>query len=288
MIGERNLAPGWFPPILVVETPFPPDDSSAGYERGTYVSQAWDEATTYAAIELADKVVDHLDALTKSKTDAPDRNTRLKEFCRRFAERAFRRPLSDDERHLFVDAPFEGNGDGTSAARKAVLLTLKSPRFLYLGLKAGSPDDYTVASRLSFGLWDSLPDRELLEAASRGKLHTHDEAARQAQRMLADPRARSKLRQFFHHWLRVDPTREISKDQETYPGFDEGVVSDLLTSLDLFLEEVLWSEASDFRRLLLDDGVYLNARLRIISVSRFLRKTVSRELPWARPCERAF
>lgn len=261
-IPERNLSPHWCPPLLVLETKFPPDDGSVGYERGTSVSASWDQATTYAALEIANKVTANLEPLAKCKADAPDRKQRLQEFCLRFTERAFRRPLTDEQKRFFVTAHFEGSNDLESAVKKVVLLVLKSPRFLYLGLHSGAPDDYEVASRLSFGLWDSLPDPELLRTAAQGKLRTPEEVARQAQRMLTSPRTRAKLRAFFHRWLRGDRASEgLAKDKQLFPDFDEAVASDLLTSLDLFVEEVVWSKASDFRQLLLADYLYLNDRL---------------------------
>ncbi len=261
VIPERNLAPDWFPPTLVVETPFPPDDRSTGYERGTSISEAWDKATTDAALEIAARVTENLDGLAKCKPDAPDRIERLKEFCGRLAERAFRRPLADEERQFFIDAPFKGAPEAETAVKRSVLRVLKSPRFLYPGVEGVGSADYAVASRLSFGLWDSLPDRELLDAAAQGRLRTPDEVAARAQRMLSNPRAKAKVREFFHQWLRLKPADDITKDKDLYPGFDEAVVSDLRTSLDLFLDDVAWGEASDFRRLFLADYVYVNPRL---------------------------
>ena len=78
-----------------------------------------------------------------------------------------------------------------TAVKRVVLLALKSPRFLYRETSRGRPDSYDVASRLSFGLWDSLPDQTLLEAAASGQLATRDQVARQAERMVNDPRARA-------------------------------------------------------------------------------------------------
>lgn len=79
--------------------------------------------------------------------------------------------------------------------------------------------------------------------------------------MLQDPRAKAKLRNFFHHWLEMDKAEDISKDPKTFPDFNESVQSDLRTSLDTFLEHVVWSEASDYRQLLLADYLFLNGRL---------------------------
>jgi hypothetical protein len=144
--------------------------------------------------------------------------------------------------------------------KRVVLLVLKSPRFLYREITGGS-DSHAVASRLAFGLWDSLPDRELLEAAAAGKLATHDQVVGQAGRMLADLRARSKVRTFFLQWLKVDPAPDLSKAKEQFPGFDKNVAADLRTSLDLFLDEVVWKGNSDFRQLFVADYLFLNGRL---------------------------
>jgi len=261
VIPRRNLSPNSPPELLVLKTPFPPDDRSAGYERGTSVSKAWDQATTDAAIEVAGYVVVHLRELAGVGDAAVDREAKLREFCRRFAERAFRRPLTDEQTAFFIDRQFKGVGDLETAVKRVGLLVLKSPRFLYREIGGGRPDGYEVASRLSFGLWDSLPDQMLLDAAAAGQLATREQVTRQAERMVADFRTRSKLREFFLHWLKVDQAPDIVKDPKRFPQFTEAVVSDLRTSLDLFLDDVIGSEASDFRQLLRADYVYLNGRL---------------------------
>jgi hypothetical protein len=261
VIPERNLSPNWFPPVLVVNTPFPPDDSSVGYERGSSVSAAWDQSTTEAALEIAARIAENLSALANCKDDAPDRAQRVKEFCERFVERAFRRPLTDEQKEFFVDRRFADGEALEASVKKVVLLALKSPRFLYLGLHDGTPDDYEVASRLSFGLWDTLPDPPLLQAAAQGQLRTPEQVAAQAERMLANPRTRAKLRYFFSKWLPVERAYDVSKDQQLFPEFDRQVASDSFASLDLFLDDVAWSPAADFRQLLLADWLFVNPRL---------------------------
>ena len=94
VIPQHSLSPNLLPETFVVTTPFPPDDRSVGYERGTSVSKAWDQAATDAAIEVTAHVADHLDVLSGVRKEAPDREQRLREFCRQFAGRAFRRPSS--------------------------------------------------------------------------------------------------------------------------------------------------------------------------------------------------
>src|SRR5439155_24078667 len=134
---------------------------------------------------------------------ASDRGPRLRDFCRRLAERAFRRPLTEEQRRLFIDRQFEAAREPETAVKRVVLLVLKSPRFLYREV-GGGPDAYDVASRLAFALWDSLPDQGLLAEAAAGKLATREQVARQAERMLADSRARAKVRDFLQRWLKVD------------------------------------------------------------------------------------
>lgn len=261
-IPERHLSPQRVPETLVITTPFPPDDRSTGFERGASVSKAWDQAATYSAVEVAGYVVKNLSRLAKTKDDAPDRAQQAREFCRQFVERAFRRPLNDEQRAFFVDRHFDAAADLNLAVKKSLLLTLKSPRFLYHEAAGGGGDAFDVASRMSLALWDSLPDRQLREAAARGQLQTRDQVIRQAERMLNDMRTQAKLRDFFHQWLRVDRADDLSKDRSLYPDFDEQVASDLRVSLDLFLDDVVWnSEGADFRQLLQADFLFLNGRL---------------------------
>jgi hypothetical protein len=261
VIPQRSLSPNPFPETFVSRTPFPPDDRSVGYERGTSISKAWDLATTDAALETADYVAAHLKELSGVADDAQDREARRRDFSAKFVERAFRRPLLPEQREFFIDRQFRDSRDSTVAVKRVVLLALKSPRFLYRELGAGRPDSFDVASRLSFGLWDSLPDQALWEAAASGRLATRDQVADQARRMVADLRACAKLRAFFLQWLRVDMGPEVAKDPKLFPGFDETVVSDLRNSLELFLDDIITSDSADFRELLSAGSLYLNGRL---------------------------
>ena len=265
---------------FVVTTRFPPDDRSVGWEKATSISKEWDQATTAAAIEVATMMASRCDEFAGTKRDAADRDEILKAFCRRFAERAFRRPLDDEQRQVFVDRHFTEGVDAETAVKRAVLLTLKSPRFLYrelgarsltlrVGTDAGKPDSesqatsdpFDVASRVSFAMYDSLPDQALLNAATKGELKTREQVAQQATRLLADPRTRSKLREFLLTWLKVEHVPDVSKDSERFPEFNATLANDLRTSLELFLDEIIKSDSADFRQLLLADGIYLNGRL---------------------------
>ncbi|MBI3858601.1 MAG: DUF1592 domain-containing protein [Planctomycetes bacterium] len=260
LVPERALSPGRYPPTFVVSTAFPPDDRSMGYERGNMVSRAWDDATTQAAIEAAGWLLPRLKTFARVSIDGADGKKNLQAFCRKFVERAFRRPLTPAQQEFFVDRHLAA-GDLETAAKKIVILTLKSPRFLYREVGSEQPDAFDVASRISFGLWDSLPDAPLLEAAAAGKLSTPAEIVKQVERMLPDARTRAKMRLFLYRWLNLERVQELDKDDKQFPEFNDQVVSDLRTSLNLFLDDIIWGDSSDFRQLLLSDAVYLNGRL---------------------------
>jgi hypothetical protein len=261
IIEARSLSTARVAPTFVLTTPFPPDDSSVGYERGTAVSKEWDEATTQAALEVASYVVRNLDRLSRSKPNDTNRVAKVQAFCEQFAANAFRRPLTDEQKRAIVTAQFKQAPKTDEAVKRVVLLTLKSPQFIYLGLGGRKPDDYEVASRLATGLWDSLPDAELSKAAAQGALRTPEQVAAQSRRMLADPRARAKMRVFLHQWLQVNRAEDLSKDAKLFPDFTPDLISDLRTSLNLFLDDVMWSEGSDYRKLLQADYLFLNNRL---------------------------
>ena len=261
VVSRDYLSPHHFPESYFVSTPFPPDDRSTGFERGSSVSKEWERATTEAAIEVADYVVLRLNDLSGGAQPGPEYETRLREFCRQFVRRAFRRPLSAEEQSLYVDRQFEGVTDPEIAVHRVVLFALKSPRFLYHGIGDTPGDAFGKAARLAFALWDAPPDTTLLNAAAEGKLSNREELMHQADRMSRHPLCRFKLREFFWQWMKLDQVREMEKSNELFPGFDSTVSQDLRMSLELFLNEVIASDNSDFRQLLLADSIYLNGRL---------------------------
>jgi len=256
-LPARVLIPRTGPPVCVLSTPFPPDDRSIGYERGTSVSQEWLAATTAAALEAADHVVDRIDRLAAVGRDPADREPRLRAFAAAFAERAFRRPLDAEMRALVIDRPFADAPDLDTGLRRSLVAVLGSPRFLFHEV---GDDPFATASRLSFGLWDSIPDEPLRQAAARGDLRTPEQIRGQAERMLSDRRTRAKVRDFLFAWLRVDLGPDLTKDATRHPDFTPEVAADLRTSLELFLDEAVWA-GGDFRRLFTAAEIPLNGRL---------------------------
>ncbi|MGL4422598.1 MAG: DUF1592 domain-containing protein, partial [Gemmataceae bacterium] len=261
VIPSRFLSPQNLPVAFASAVPFPPDDRSYGWERGTTISKEWDAATTEGAMEAAGFVLKNIKELTASNQKATDRVGKIRKLAERLAEHAFRRPLTPAEKRLYVDRHFEATPkDPDSAIKRVVLMLFKSPQFLYRETKL-TPEPFAVASRVSYSLWDTLPDDQLRQASSENKWMDAGALNWHVERLGADPRASRKLHRFLHHWLGLDMAHEISKNSSKFPGFDAVAIHDLRTSLDMTLAEILQSPEADFRKLFTEDRIYLNNRL---------------------------
>ncbi|MEZ6125046.1 MAG: DUF1588 domain-containing protein [Planctomycetaceae bacterium] len=261
-IPARHLTTQNSPQVLVVETPFPPDDRSDGYIRGTSVSKEWDEATTFAAIETADQLVPYLRELAKVKREDNDeqRRQKLKDFCLTFAYRAFRRPLDDQQKQTYVLAHFADGVSDEDAVKRCVLAVLKSPRFLYREVD-GQQDLYTEVERLSFALRDSIPTPNLLQAAEKEWVKPDKALRDQAWALLNTYRGRTRLLEFLRVWMNVERLEQIDRNPEHYPDFNPRLVADLRTSLELLLQETVSTDDGAFRNLLTGDQVWMNDHL---------------------------
>ena len=257
IIPATNLFPDHSPEIMIVETPFPPDDRSSGYERGTSVSKEWDEATTYAATEIADKFIAKLPRLIDRKGDQDEKQ---RTFASQFVERAFRRPLTDELRQTYVESQFAAAKSPEEGIRHIILLALKSPRFLYREPTSAN-DQFDRASRLSFALLNSIPDQQLLDAAKNGQLADEKQIRDQAWRLVNDYRGRARMLEFLRSWMNLERLQEIDKNAETFPDFTPELAADLRTSLEMMLEQVVDADSADFQRLLMTDAIFMNGRM---------------------------
>ena len=260
-IPSRHLSPQHTPEVLVVETPFPADDRSDGYIRGTSVSAEWDQATTYAAVEVADKLPAFFRevAKTNDKDTAEQRTQKLKDFCSTFAYRAFRRPLDDDLRKIYVDNHFAEALSVDDAVRRCVLAVLKSPRFLYREI-VSSKDLFAQAERLSFALTDSIPEKGLLEAAEKGWIASEQGLRDQAWRLVSSYRGKVRLHEFLRVWLNLERLHDIDKAPKLFPEFTPQIASDMRASFEMLLDEAATSD-DGFRLLMKERQFWLNGRL---------------------------
>ncbi|MCM2372178.1 DUF1588 domain-containing protein [Aporhodopirellula aestuarii] len=264
IIPSRYLVPGWVPPTLRLSTQMPPDDRTYGFQRGISVDPTWDDAVTSAALEFADRVIDEAwpDYRKQNKKSKLSRDELLREFLTQLIEVAHRSPPKQSDANRIVDIVLKENEVEADRIRHAILLTIKSPRFLYPSIDRDRTRSWRAGVQLSLALHDSLPgDRWLVDKINKNELENADQRRRTAIQLVDDARTRAKVREMFHHWLEVTPTDDLRKDEERFAGFDASVVSDLRQSLDLFIDSVVWSEASDYRELMAADWTITSPRL---------------------------
>jgi hypothetical protein len=191
----------------------------------------------------------------------------------KLAQRAYRRSVTKEDVQTLLDfytrARAEGNFE--TGIRSALERLLVSPDFLFrieadpANVKPGAAyriSDVELASRLSFFLWSSIPDEELLELAMRGKLRDAKVFDAQVRRMLADSRARTALVQnFFSQWLQVRNVWLLTPDaSRKYPWFDDNLRTAFVKEIELFLESQLQDDRS-MVELLTANYTYLNEQL---------------------------
>ncbi|MBK9168892.1 MAG: DUF1592 domain-containing protein [Bryobacterales bacterium] len=165
-------------------------------------------------------------------------------FVRRFGQRAFRRPLTalEEQRYTALAAREQ---ELTAGAQLVIEAMLQSPSFLFR-TERGTPESrpWEIASRLSYFLWDTMPDEALFEAAAGGKLTEPGEVERQARRMLRDARARTATEEFVSQWLRFDRVLTAVKDRRQFPMFNTETAWAMTEETRLFLNSLIWSDAS--------------------------------------------
>jgi hypothetical protein len=220
--------------------------------------------------------------------EAADERPCAVDIVTNLAERAFRRPVTDTDLHGLMAFYEAGSSEGgfERGVRDALSAILASPHFLYRaesGEGAGlvALNDLELASRLSFFLWSSLPDEELLELARTSALSEPDVLAEQVRRMLADSRAISLVDDFAFQWLDLAKLDEITPDRGQFPHAS-GLLDPrpvLKEEVRLFIDSVLRSDRSVID-LLTASHTFLNERLAMhygietIKGARFRRVTL--------------
>jgi len=197
---------------------------------------------------------------------------RVVAFCRTLLPRVWRRPVTDAEvgRHAGVGEAALRSGDSLTVALRLVMQSaLSSPHFLFRG-EVGSTNEkpgqivpvssVALASRLSYFLWASTPDEQLLEAAGRQALGEREALVGEARRLLADPRADSLATEFAAQWLELKNLGDHAPDPDRFPGFDDAMRASLRSETERLFLAVL-REDRDVRDLLDCDFTHVDERL---------------------------
>jgi mono/diheme cytochrome c family protein len=184
-------------------------------------------------------------------------------LLRNFLRRAFRRAVTDEEVKPFlarVKAKLDAGVSFEQAMRVGYKAVLVSPHFLFLREKPGQLDDFALACRLSYFLWSSMPDDELLSLAEQGKLHKPDTLRAQVERLLRDPKAAAFTTNFAGQWLGLRNIDATAPDPSLYPEYDDVLKVAMVKETLLFFDEVLKNDLP-LTNFVASDFTMLNGRL---------------------------
>ncbi|WP_425618279.1 DUF1592 domain-containing protein [Anatilimnocola sp. NA78] len=201
--------------------------------------------------------------------DSGDRE-QVRASLAKFAERAFRHPVSAGEVERYVKLVESEMASGEKflpAMKTAMLAILCSKNFIYLveGSAASNElklNDWELASRLSYFLWSTMPDDELFATAKSGKLHEPQELRKQVRRLLADPKAARFAEQFPRDWLQLHMVGMFPPDKKIYPDYDSHLEQSMVRETTAYFQEVLTKNLS-LREFLTSDWTMINPRLAI-------------------------
>ncbi len=269
-------------------TNFPPEPEVDGFDNNALSHVANPllvEQLTQAAQELALRAGERgLDQLVPC--DSPGQDC-AETFIDDFGLRAFRRPLSETERKIFlrlyVNTASSVNHEEALVA--VVEAFLQSPQFLYrIETIPGTDEEgmvplggYELASRLSYFLWGTMPDKKLLSAATNGSLATLAGVKQQVQRMLDDPRAQQQVRDFHAAWLDLDEFDGLVREDAPAESIES-----LRQSLLSFVDGVFWDADGTVNRLMSSPRVFVDSQIASLYGLPVPEQMTSYELPESR------
>ena len=209
----------------------------------------------------------HLNILPESDLLDTDELAYVSTVIQSFLKRAWRRPPapSDIERFIqFFRSARQRSPNFLEAIKETLTMALLSPQFLYILEPASGPlrriDDFELASRLSYFLWSTMPDDELITLAGLGILHEDEVLSAQVARMIRSPKTWQFVDQFTLQWLDLDAIDRIVIDRDIYPTFHAAFKSDLRSEVQYFFSEILRNNLSA-RHFLESDFVTINDNL---------------------------
>ena len=208
---------------------------------------------------------------TSRPTKVADEDACAEQILKALVRRAYRRPIDDADLKVPLAFYQQGKEDGGFEAgiEAALAAVLVQPHFLFrierepAGIAGGSPyriSDVELASRLSYFLWSSMPDDELLELAEAAQLSRPEVLETQVRRMLADDRSRSLVSNFAGQWLHLRNLEAVIPDMRLFPDWDDNLRQSLRQETELTIERVLREDRSVLA-LIKSDHTYLNERL---------------------------
>jgi hypothetical protein len=247
---------------------FPKEDFVNGFKNqieAQGISPLQVEAYAKAAERLAASAFRGGDqrGLVPGSPTSPTDAALAEKFVRQFGLKAFRRPLSDDEvgryRELLLKQAAQAD-DFLSGVAVVVEAMLQSPHFLFRMERAEGSAPYYLASRLSYFLWDTMPDDELLAAAGKGKLARAAEVETTARRMLNDERAKAAFNEFLAQWMRFDRVLSATRDRRRFREFNTELAAAMLEETRRLFDHLVWND-QNFMQFFTADYTFVSGDL---------------------------
>jgi hypothetical protein len=257
----------------------PPEEEVAGFNNQAAALTSSDlliEQYMKVAEEVSTRAVGNIEVLLPNCDPELDGNESCaSSFIQDFGRRAFRRPLLQSETERFkavfdwalADADLGRFEDGIQLVIETML---QSPSFLYrpeLGEQTPIDGDivpftsWEMATKLSYMLWNTMPDDALFAAAEADELQTKEQIAAQARRMLEDDKARDLVRNFHTQWLQLTHLDSLTKDSGVYPNYDNSLRGLWKEEIQTFVEQVILEDDGSLRTLLTADYSFMNEEL---------------------------
>ena len=257
----------------------PPEEEVAGFNNQAAALTSSDlliEQYMKVAEDVSARAVGNMGALIQDcDPDLDGNDACASSFIEDFGKRAFRRPLSQPEIDRFksvfdwaiADADLGRFEDGIDVVLQAML---QSPSFLYRPeLGNGTPIEgdvvpftsWEMATKLSYMLWNTMPDDALFAAAEADELQTKEQIAAQATRMLEDEKARDLVRNFHTQWLQLTHLDSVTKDTGVYPAYQSSLRGLWKEEIQTFVEQVILEGDGSLETLLTADYSFMNEEL---------------------------
>jgi len=268
---------------------FPAEEQPLGFSNhasALNVTPILAEKYMLAAEGVALRATEDVHALTGCQVaaDQPGYDACARSYLETFAPKAFRRPVTTEEiEELFAvyDSAWEIYADELVAKRfregvaMAIESALQTPAFMYRvelgeGLSPVDPKaeimpltSWEMASRLSYFIWGTMPDEELLAFAEADELLTKEQVAAQARRMLGNGKAREAVAMFHQQWLDYDRVNNVTKDPALFPEWSPALALLMQEEMRQFVDHVIFDEAGDLKTLLTAPYSYADSNLAI-------------------------
>lgn len=254
---------------------FTPDDNSTIFHNDSAInkvtSNLWKDYQE-ASEEIGEKIASNEAQRKKLIGNAPagDNEARARAVLSPLLLRAYRRPATEAELKalsaIYVKGKeLTGKGNFDEGGLKAVTAAiLQSPQFIYhpeIGASAAGEaklSAYEIAARLSYALWKTIPDQDLLNAAANNSLMDQATAKAQVERMLKDPKATNTVRYFLTELFETKKFVNLQKNPKLYPKFPNDLGDTLKREADMFIDEVAVKENGGITRLLTAPFTYVN------------------------------